>query len=216
MTWIWPPIFSMTLAAALKSAYAKPVAHLLCLAPFTALLWAAFHGGLGANPVETLTFETGEWTLRFLLITLSMTPLRQWTGQASFIRFRRLFGLYTFFYVSCHFSIWFIADHSLDIAAMVEDIIKRPYITLGFSALVLMLPLAITSNQAMIRRLGKKWKSLHQLVYLILSLGVLHFMWLVKADYLQPIIYAIIAVVLLLHRVGPMKRFSLKSSPITR
>ncbi len=100
--------------------------------------------------------------------------------------------------------------------AMVEDIIKRPYITLGFSALVLMLPLAITSNRAMIRRLGKKWNSLHQLVYLILALGVLHFIWLVKADYLEPTIYAIIALVLLLHRVGPMKRFSLKPSPATR
>jgi sulfoxide reductase heme-binding subunit YedZ len=213
MAWTWLSITDMSFAAALKSAYAKPVAHLLCLLPFTGLLWAAFNDGLGANPVEKLTFETGEWTLRFLLITLSMSPLRQWTGQASFIRFRRLFGLYTFFYVSCHFSIWFVADHSLDVVAMIEDILERPYITLGFSALILMLPLAITSNQAMIKRLGKKWKSLHQLVYLILAFGVLHFIWLVKADYLEPIIYAIIAVVLLLHRVGPMKRFSLKSSP---
>ena len=213
MAWTWLSITDMSFAAALKSAYAKPVAHLLCLLPFTGLLWAAFNDGLGANPVEKLTLETGEWTLRFLLVTLSMSPLRQWTGQASFIRFRRLFGLYTFFYVSCHFSIWFVADHSLDLVAMIEDIFERPYITLGFSALILMLPLAITSNQAMIRRLGKKWKSLHQLVYLILALGVLHFIWLVKADYLEPIIYAIIAVVLLLHRVGPMKRFSLKSSP---
>ena len=206
----------MSVSAALKSAYAKPVVHLLCLLPLMVLLWAAFDDGLGANPVETLTHETGEWTLRFLLITLSMTPLRQWTGLASWIRFRRLFGLYAFFYVSCHFMIWFIADHSLDVVAMVEDIIKRPYITLGFSALLLMLPLAITSSQAMIRRLGKKWKSLHQLVYLVLSLGVLHFMWLVKADYLEPIIYAIIAVALLLHRAGPMKRFSLRSSPAAR
>lgn len=206
----------MALAAALKSAYAKPVAHLLCLVPFTMLLWAAFNGNLGANPVEKLTFETGGWTLRLLLITLSMTPLRQWTGQVAFIRFRRLFGLYTFFYASCHFTIWIVADHSLDVVAMIEDIIKRPYVTLGFSALVLMLPLAITSNQAMIRRLGKKWKSLHQLVYLVLSLGVLHFIWLVKADYLEPTIYAIIALVLLLHRVGPMKRFSLKSAAATR
>ncbi len=213
MAWTWLSITDMSFAAALKSAYAKPVAHLLCLLPFTGLLWAAFNDGLGANPVEKLTLETGDWTLRFLLVTLSMSPLRQWTGQASFIRFRRLFGLYTFFYVSCHFSIWFVADHSLDVVAMIEDILERPYITLGFSALILMLPLAITSNQAMIKRLGKKWKSLHQLVYLILALGVLHFIWLVKADYLEPIIYAIIARVLLLHRVGPMKRFSLKSSP---
>ena len=206
----------MSFSAALRSSYAKPLAHLLCLVPFAVLLWAAFDDGLGANPVERLTHETGQWTLRFLLLTLSMTPLRQWTGLAAWIRFRRLLGLYTFFYLGCHFMIWFIADHSLDVIAMGEDIIKRPYITLGFSALLLMLPLAITSNQAMIRRLGKKWKSLHQLVYLILSLGVLHFIWLVKADYLEPTIYAIIAVVLLLHRAGPMKRFSLRSSPAAR
>ena len=203
----------MALSAVLRSAYSKPVVHLLCLLPFGGLLWAAFNDGLGANPVEKLTFETGDWTLRFLLITLAMSPLRQWTGQASMIRFRRMLGLYTFFYGCCHFSIWFIADHSLELGGMIEDIVKRPYITLGFSALVSMLPLAITSNQAMIRRLGKKWKTLHQLVYLTVLLGVLHFMWLVKADYLEPTIYAIIAIVLLLHRLGPMKRFSLKFSP---
>ena len=195
----------------LRSAYAKPIVHLLCLLPFAGLLWAAFNDGLGANPVEKLTHETGQWTLRFLLITLSLTPLRQWTGQAAWIRFRRMLGLYTFFYVSCHFSIWFIADHSLNLGDMIEDIVKRPYITLGFSAFVSMLPLAITSNQAMIRALGRKWKSLHQLVYLIILLGVLHFIWLVKADYLEPGIYAIIAVVLLAYRVGFFKRFGVKS-----
>jgi sulfoxide reductase heme-binding subunit YedZ len=206
----------MWVATALKSVYAKPVVHLLCLVPFSALLWAAFNDGLGANPVEKLTHETGDWTLRLLLITLSISPLRQWTGQAAFVRFRRILGLYTFFYGCCHFSIWFIADHSLDLAGMIEDIVERPYITLGFSALMLMLPLAITSNQAMIRRLGKKWKSLHQLVYLIISLGVLHFVWLVKADYLEPTIYAIIALILLVHRVGPMKRFNVKSFLVAR
>ncbi|MDH3388070.1 MAG: sulfoxide reductase heme-binding subunit YedZ, partial [Gammaproteobacteria bacterium] len=147
----------MALPAALKSAYAKPIVHLLCLLPFGALVWAVFNDGLGANPVEKLTHETGDWTLRFLLITLALTPLRQWTGQAAVIRFRRMLGLYTFFYVSCHFLIWFVADHSLDPGGMIEDIVKRPYITLGFSAFVLMTPLAITSNQAMIRRLGRKW-----------------------------------------------------------
>jgi sulfoxide reductase heme-binding subunit YedZ len=201
----------MWFTAALKSVYAKPFVHLLCLVPFSLLLWAAFNDGLGANPVEKLTHGTGDWTLRLLLITLGISPLRQWTGQAAFARFRRMLGLYTFFYGCCHFSIWFIADHSLDVAGMVEDIVKRPYITLGFSALMLMLPLAITSSQAMIRRLGKKWKTLHQLVYLIISLGILHFVWLVKADYLEPTIYAIIALILLVHRVGPMKRFNVKS-----
>jgi len=206
----------MSLPAALKSAYAKPVVHLLCLLPFCTLVWAAFGDGLGANPVEKLTHETGDWTLRFLLITLALTPLRQWTGQASVIRFRRMLGLYTFFYVSCHFVIWFVADHSLDLGGMIEDIVKRPYITLGFGAFVLMIPLAITSNQAMIRRLGRKWKTLHQLVYLIIVLGVLHFLWLVKADYLEPGIYAIIAIILLAHRVAPVRRLGMKSSPVTR
>ncbi len=206
----------MWFTAALKSVYAKPVIHLLCLIPFSALLWAAFNDGLGANPVEKLTHETGDWTLRLLLITLSISPLRQWTGQAAFVRFRRILGLYTFFYGCCHFSIWFIADHSLDLVGMIEDIVERPYITLGFSALMLMLPLAITSNQAMMRRLGKKWKTLHQLVYLIISLGILHFVWLVKADYLEPTIYAIIALILLAHRVGPIKRFSVKSFLVAR
>ena len=201
----------MSLAAALKSAYAKPLVHLLCLVPFSLLLWAAFNDLLGANPVEKLTHETGDWTLRLLLVTLSLSPLRQWTGQASFIRFRRMLGLYTFFYGCCHFSIWFIADHSLNLGDMIEDIIKRPYITLGFSALMLMLPLAITSNQAMIRRLGKSWKTLHHLVYLVILLGILHFIWLTRADYLEPSIYAIIAMILLAHRLGPVKRLSSKS-----
>ena len=212
----WSSITEMSFAAVLKSAYARPALHLLCLAPLCALLWATFNGGLGANPVEKLTHETGDWALRLLLITLSLTPLRQWTGLTSLIRFRRALGLYTFFYACCHFSIWIIADHSFDFGAMFEDIVKRPYITLGFSALVLMLPLAITSNQAMIRRLGKKWKSLHQLVYFVILLAVLHFIWLVKADYLEPTIYAIIAIILLVHRVGPMKRFSVKSIPVAR
>ena len=200
----------------LKSAWSKPVVHLLCLLPFASLLWAAFNDGLGANPVEKLTHETGDWTLRLLLITLCLTPLRQWTGQASWIRFRRMLGLYTFFYVSCHFLIWFVADHSFDPGSMIEDIVKRPYITLGFSAFLLMIPLAITSNQAMIRRLGRKWKTLHRLVYLIILLGVLHFLWLVKADYLEPGIYAIIALVLLAHRLGPIKRLGAGSSPVIR
>jgi len=206
----------MSLAAALKSVYAKPLVHLLCLVPFSLLLWAALNDGLGANPVEKLTHETGDWTLRLLLVTLSLSPLRQWTGQVSVIRFRRMLGLYTFFYGCCHFSIWFIADHSLDLSGMIEDIIKRPYITLGFSALLLMLPLAITSSQAMIRRLGKNWKTLHQLVYLVILLGVLHFVWLTKADYLEPSIYAIIAMILLAHRLGPIKRLSSKSFPVAR
>lgn len=200
---------------ALKSAWAKPVAHLLCLAPFAVLLWAALADGLGANPVEELTRETGQWTLRLLLVTLALSPLRQWSGVAAWMRFRRLVGLYSYFYCCCHFAIWFVADHSLDFGDMFEDVVKRPYITLGFSAFLLLLPLALTSNQAMMRRLGRKWKALHKLVYAILALAVLHFLWQVKADYLEATIYAIIAVILLMHRVGPLKRLS-RSLPVTR
>jgi len=192
----------MTMKQALKSAYAKPVLFVLCLLPLVVLIWRGFDGDLGANPVETITHETGEWALRFLLFTLAITPIRNWTGNAAVIRFRRMLGLYVFFYAFCHFLIWFIADHSFDFAEMLEDIIERPYITLGFSGLLVLLPLAITSNQAMIKRLGAaRWKSLHKLTYLVAILGVLHFIWLVKADYLEAGIYAVIAAVLLLQRV---------------
>ena len=206
----------MSLAGALKSGYAKPIVFLVCLIPLASLIWDAFNGGLGANPVETLTFATGDWTLRFLLITLTISPLRRWSGQAAWLRFRRMLGLYAFFYGCCHFLIWFVADHSLDVAEMIEDVFDRPFITVGFSALVLMIPLAITSNQAMIRRLGKRWRSLHQLVYLIVGLGALHYIWLVKADYLEPNIYAIIAVILLLQRLGSVKRLFSRTSSVAR
>ena len=199
------------LSGALKSAFAKPVLFVVCLIPFLSLVGALFNDGLGANPVEKLTHETGEWTLRLLLITLAVSPLRQWTGQANFGRFRRMLGLYAFFYCSCHFLIWLVFDHSLDAADMLEDILERPYITLGFSAFMLMIPLAVTSNQAMIRRLGKRWKKLHQVVYVIIVLAVLHFLWQVKADYMEPIIYSIIMLVLMLHRIDPIKRLSAKS-----
>ncbi len=205
----------MGLGAILKSAYAKPLLHGLCLLPFAALVWGVFADTLGANPVDTLTGETGQWALRLLLVTLAMSPLRQWTGQAAVIRFRRMLGLYAFFYVCCHFSIWLVFDHSVDLGAMFEDIVERPFITLGFSALVLLVPLAVTSNQASIRRLGRRWRALHQLVYLIVVLAILHFIWLVKADYLEPTIYAIIAIFLLLHRIGPIKRLATRSTPVT-
>ena len=206
----------MNLGAILRSAWAKPALHALCLLPFAALLWGIAADSLGANPVERMTHETGEWALRLLLATLAMSPLRQWTGQAGFIRFRRMLGLYAFFYVCCHFSIWLLFDHGLDLGAMLEDIVERPYITLGFSALVLLVPLAVTSNQAAIRRLGRRWRTLHQLAYLIVVLAILHFIWLVKADYLEPGIYAIIAILLLLHRIGPVKRLSSRFATAAR
>ena len=206
----------MALAAALKSAWSKPVLHGLCLLPLAALVYGLFVDTLGANPVETLTHETGQWALRLLLVTLALTPLQQWSGVAAWIRFRRMLGLYAFFYVVCHFSIWLLFDHSLDLVAMLEDIVERPYITVGFSALLLLLPLAVTSTNGMIRRLGRRWKLLHRLVYVIVALAILHYLWLVKADYLESGIYAIIAAILLLHRLEPIRRMARRMSPATR
>jgi sulfoxide reductase heme-binding subunit YedZ len=191
----------MQLSDVLKSTAAKPVVFMLCLVPVFSLVWNAFYGDLGANPVETITHQTGDWALRFLLITLAISPLRQWFGLVALIRFRRMLGLTVFFYVSCHFMIWLVADHSFNFADMFEDVIDRPYITLGFSALLLLIPLAVTSNQAMVRRLGKGWKKLHKLTYLIAILAMLHFIWQVKADYLEAGIYAVITIGLLLQRI---------------
>lgn len=196
----------------LKAKYTKSMLFVLCLVPLASLVWRGFYGDLGANPIETITRSTGDWTLRFLLITLSISPLRQWFGLSVLLRFRRMSGLYVFFYACCHFSIWFIFDHALDFTDMIEDIVERPYITVGFSALMLLIPLAATSNNAMVKKLGKRWKKLHQLTYLIVLLGVLHFLWLVKADYLEPGIYALIAAVLLLQRINFKKWRSPKTS----
>jgi len=185
----------------LRSRAAKPVFFLLCLLPFAWMPYQAFFGDLGANPVETLTHHTGEWALRLLLLTLALTPLKKLTGNGQWIRFRRMAGLFVYFYALLHFAIWFLADHALDIASMFEDVVNRPYITVGFSAFVLLTPLALTSNRYSIRRLGARWATLHKLVYPILLLALLHFAWLVKADYSQPLVYAAIGGGLLLLRV---------------
>ncbi len=202
----------LDLSKMLRSSFAKPVLFILCLVPISALVWRAFYGDLGANPIETITRDVGDWTLRFLLITIAISPLRQWFGWTVILRFRRMLGLYVFFYAFCHFLIWFVADHSFDFSEMLEDIIKRPYITFGFSAFLLLVPLAVTSNQSMVRRLGKRWKQLHRLTYAIVMLGVLHYLWQVKADYLEPGIYAVIAGLLLLQRVDFKKWFDARTS----
>lgn len=195
----------MAVQELLKSRVAKPLVFVLCLLPLSSIVWRIFYGDLGSDPIETITFATGDWTLRFLLITLAVTPFRQWFGLSALLRFRRMLGLYVFFYACCHFLIWFIIDHALSFGDMVEDIIDRPYITFGFSALMLLIPLAVTSNNVMVRKLGKSWKKLHRLVYAIIILGVLHYLWLTKADYLEPGIYAIIAGVLLFQRLNYKK-----------
>ena len=172
---------------------------IVCLMPFAWLVWLAVNQLLGSNPVEELLHLSGGWALRFILIVLAVTPLRKLTGWTVVLRFRRMLGLFAFFYASGHFSVYFLLDLGMDFSFVVEDIIKRPYITVGFTALVLLVPLAVTSTKGMMRRLGRNWKRLHKLVYLIGILGVVHYIWLIKADLLEPLIYA--AVLLLLFAI---------------
>ncbi|MDJ0834745.1 MAG: protein-methionine-sulfoxide reductase heme-binding subunit MsrQ [Gammaproteobacteria bacterium] len=190
----------------LKHPLAKPLFFIFCLLPLLWIVANAVFGDLGANPVETVTHQTGDWALRLLLLTLLLTPLKNWTGNPQWIRFRRMAGLFVYFYAFCHFSIWYLADHGLDVLSMLNDIKDRPYITLGFTAFVLLTPLALTSNRWMMKKLGKHWKSLHRLVYLILVLVIAHYLWLVKADYREPIVYALIGGLLLLLRLPVIRQ----------
>ncbi|MCB1774962.1 MAG: sulfoxide reductase heme-binding subunit YedZ [Gammaproteobacteria bacterium] len=182
----------------------KPIVFAACLLPFVLLFRGALIGDLGANPVERVTDVTGEWGLRFLLLTLAVTPLRQLTGWTWLQRFRRMLGLFVFFYVSLHFLTWVWLDQELSIARIVEDIAKRPYVTVGFTAWLLLVPLALTSTRGMMRRLGRRWQRLHRLVYPVAVLGVLHYLWLVKADLLEPLVYALVLAVLLVMRWPPL------------
>ena len=177
--------------------YVKPLVFLTCLLPLFFIAWDGFHDALGANPIEKITHRTGDWGLRFLLITLSVTPLSNIFGWRQLYRLRRMLGLFAFFYVCIHFSIFLVFDHFFDVQEIVKDIIKRPYITVGFTAFVLLIPLAVTSTNKMMKRLGKRWKQLHQLVYIIAVLGIFHYLWLVKADILKPMIHALILLLLL-------------------
>jgi sulfoxide reductase heme-binding subunit YedZ len=211
---------------------AKPLVFSAALAPLAILIWRALHADLGANPLAEITHETGDWTLRFIVITLAITPVRRLTGRNWIIRFRRMFGLYAFFYGTAHFLIYVIADRfaGLDFvdgiwawstvralaASIWDDIYKRPYITVGFTGLVAMLPLAITSTAGWIRRLGgRNWNRLHKLIYLTAIAGVIHYWWLVKADVLHPAIYASLVVVLLAYRVlATLKRSRWHRQPL--
>lgn len=178
----------------------KPVVFLLCLLPSLLLALGLIRSDLGFNPVELLTHETGQWGLRFLLITLSITPIRMITRMAWLTRFRRMLGLFAFYYALLHFSVYFLWDQSLNIGYVIEDVLRRPYITLGFFALCLLIPLAVTSTNRIRRSLGRNWSRLHRLIYLITGLVVMHFIWLTKADYLEPGIYAAIFAVLMVIR----------------
>ncbi len=187
----------------MKLRLAKIAIFLGALVPLGRLAWKALHDGLGANPIEVITHSTGDWTLILVLATLTVTPLRRVTRQYWLIGLRRMIGLFAFFYGTLHFLTYIWLDKFFDVHEMWKDIAKRPFITVGFSAFVLMIPLALTSTAWSIRRLGgKNWQRLHRLIYLTGMLGVIHYYWLVKADHRKPIVYGIVLSCLLLYRVG--------------
>jgi methionine sulfoxide reductase heme-binding subunit len=181
--------------------WSKLVIFPVCLIPLARLGWGAYHGDLGANPLEVITHTTGDWTIRFLLITLCVTPLRQLTKQYWMIQYRRMLGLFAFFYGTLHLTTYLWFDKFFSWPAILEDIGKRKFITVGFLGFVLMVPLAITSTKGMIRRLGKKWTAIHRLIYVSAAAGVIHYYWLVKADHRLPLTYGAILLVLLAYRV---------------
>jgi len=190
-------------------AWIKVIVFLLCLIPLGHLGWGAFTNSLGANPIEVITRSTGKWTLVFLLITLSVSPLRKVTRLQWLIKFRRMLGLFAFFYVCLHFTTYIWLDQFFDLMAISKDVIKRPFITVGFSSFVLLIPLALTSNRAMIKRLGgRRWQNLHRLIYLSAIGGVVHFLWLVKADLQRPLIYGAVLMLLLGFRIAVWTRLT--------
>jgi len=181
----------------------KPVVFLACLGPLARLGWKAYSNALGANPIEVITHSTGDWTLIFLLVTLAITPLRKLTGQLWLIRYRRMFGLFAFFYVVLHFLTYIWLDKFFALHEMLADVAKRRFITVGFTGFVLLIPLALTSTTGWIRRLGgKRWRALHRLIYFSAIAGVIHYYWLVKADKHKPLEYAGVLALLLGYRIA--------------
>ena len=181
----------------------KAFVFMACLSPLGLLAYDAFRDNLGANPIEVITRSLGTWTLIFLFITLGVTPLRKISGWNELIKFRRMFGLFAFFYACLHFTTYIWLDQFFDLQEIVKDVIKRPFITVGFASFVSLIPLAITSTRGMIRRLGKRWQRLHRAVYFIAIGGVVHYFWLVKADTSQPLLYGAILTLLLSIRAVP-------------
>ena len=173
-----------------------------CLIPLGLLVWRAVTGDLTANPIEYITHRTGDWTLRFLLLTLAVTPLRKLMGWPQLAPFRRMIGLFAFFYATLHFSTYLVLDFFFDFELILDDVIERRYVTAGVFGFVSLVPLAVTSTKAMIRRLGgERWRSLHRLAYVAAVAGVVHYFWLVKIDVLPPLTYGVILAVLLGSRV---------------
>jgi methionine sulfoxide reductase heme-binding subunit len=191
----------------LLSRWAKVFVFLFGLLPLAVLSERALHGRLTANPVEFIQHFTGDWTLKFLIFTLAITPLRKILNLPELIRFRRMLGLFAFFYVCLHFLTYIGPDQAFDLGGMLKDVEKRRYITAGFLGFILLIPLAITSTKGWIRRLGgRRWQMLHRLVYVTAICGVVHYYWLVKSDVRKPLVYAALVGVLLLWRLGDWTR----------
>jgi sulfoxide reductase heme-binding subunit YedZ len=189
--------------------YIKPTVFLLALLPLGRLVWLGGAGDLGANPIEFITRSMGTWTLVFLCLSLAMTPARKLTGWTGFIHLRRMLGLFCFFYATVHFLIWLWLDHNFSLAAMWQDVLERPYITFGFLAFVLLIPLALTSNRWAQRKLGRRWSHLHRMIYGIAILAILHYWWhkAGKSDYETVSIYLGVIVVLLLLRLPFVQQY---------
>jgi methionine sulfoxide reductase heme-binding subunit len=187
----------------LSSKWAKVLVFIAALVPLALVANRAYHQDLTANPVEFLQHFTGDWTLRFLILTLAVTPLRKLLNLPDLIRFRRMLGLFAFFYLCLHFVTYIWFDQGFDLAGMWHDVQKRRFITVGFLGLLLLIPLAVTSTKGWIRRLGgKRWQRLHRLVYFAAVCGVIHYYWLVKSDVRKPVFYGVLVAILLLWRLG--------------
>ena len=194
-------------------AWIKALVFLAALVPLGAIAAAAARGGLGSNPVEALLHHFGEWALRLMLVTLAVTPVRRLTGWNQAVRLRRMLGLFAFFYAVLHLAVYVVLDRSLLVEEVLDDLVRRPYVMAGFAAFVLLVPLAATSTNGMVRRLGgRRWRRLHRIVYVAAAGGVVHFWWLVKADVREPLVYGVILALLLVLRLPPVVPF-LRSLP---
>ena len=188
--------------------YFKPTVFFLSLWPIYIIVYQLIYNKLGPEPVDRIINHFGEWTLIFVLLTLSMTPLKKITNSLEWIKFRRMLGLFAFFYASVHMLSYVGLDYRFDFEPLIDDVLKKKFIFIGFSAWLLLIPLAITSSDKMVRILKKNWKKLHRLVYVISIFGVLHFIWLSKTIFFKPLIFLIILIILLLFRIN-LKKFNL-------
>ncbi len=195
--------FDLEMETKMKIRWSKVLLFLVCLTPLFWAGWRAWNQDLTANPIEYITHFTGDWTIRFIVLTLAVSPLRKLLHQPQWIRYRRMIGLFAFFYGFLHFMTWLWLDKFFDVHEMAKDVVKRPFITAGFLAFILMVPLAVTSTSGWIRRLGgKRWNMLHKLIYVTAIAAVIHYYWLVKSDIRLPLLYGFLVSLELLYRLG--------------